>query len=313
MKMLRKRLLRPAIAGVLLLFLISGLGACTVVRPVTKIGVIGSFEGLYRRTGYTILDATRSALSDPAAPADFIPLALDDSGVPERAQRAAAKLSLDSELAAIIGPFLPATLARASHGLAADIDWIVPFAVDPAGGFAHPQDTATWLSYLVTEVARAAQEQGRSRLVLAGWPDATVEPGNDNLLPVAIINSPDELVAGDALLWLGDPDGAARFLPLLREKDGTIPFWLAPWGYDPIFIERTSSTENVYWIIWSDSGYNDRKLSRAPSTANAYLTYLATRQVMALAADTPVIEVPEWHALLYEIDSNGDPVPLRAN
>src|SRR5688500_13064399 len=76
---------------------------CTSIRPIIKIGLIAPFEGLYRQSGYTALDAMRQAMAECTPPGmDVLPLALDDSGDPARAQRAAQKLLIDPSVGAIV-------------------------------------------------------------------------------------------------------------------------------------------------------------------------------------------------------------------
>ena len=86
---------------------------------------------------------------------DFIPLALDDSGDP---QRTAQKMIADPSLGAIIGPLTPATMAQVAPVFAGTNDkqrvpWLVPFVVSPIGGFADPQHDQTWAIELIRTVA----------------------------------------------------------------------------------------------------------------------------------------------------------------
>lgn len=139
------------------------LAACTPVRPVVKVGLIAPFEGLYRRTGYAALDAVRTAIADCSPPGvDVLPLALDDSGQPEGAAHAAAKMRADPAVVAVVGPLSADNVAAAAPQLSEyGARWVVPFAVDPAGGFADPTQVRIWFAPLLEAVAAAAREQGR--------------------------------------------------------------------------------------------------------------------------------------------------------
>src|SRR3954452_7384256 len=80
---------------------------CTSIRPIVKIGLIAPFEGLYRQSGYDALEAMRQAMADcTPAGVDVLPLALDDSGDPAQAQRAAQKMLVDPAVRAVVGPLL---------------------------------------------------------------------------------------------------------------------------------------------------------------------------------------------------------------
>jgi branched-chain amino acid transport system substrate-binding protein len=98
------------------------LGSCVSVRPIVKIGVLAPFEGLYRRTGYTVLEAVRRAIVDDSAanPAvfDLLPLALDDSAAPAAARRSTQKLLVDPGVGAVVGPLTPALAAATGDLLA---------------------------------------------------------------------------------------------------------------------------------------------------------------------------------------------------
>ena len=83
------------------------LAGCTSVRPTLKVGLLAPFEGLHRRSGYAALAAVRAAVADfPYAEAGVLPLALDDGGQPQGAQRAAQKLLADGRVAAVVGPLI---------------------------------------------------------------------------------------------------------------------------------------------------------------------------------------------------------------
>jgi len=284
----------------LLLILAPVATACTPVQPVYKIGLLGSFEGLYRRNGYEALHAMRLALGEAAAqesehPIAVIPLAMDSGRNGEEARRVVQKLLLDPALKAIIGPYDP-VLIEAIRPLieAQHVPWFLPFAIDPAAGMEKASPSTQWAEAMIRAVARVALEQGQRRLVLtgnsAGWPKATVLTKIDTTMPVVVLNSLDatedasSLTADDALLWLGDVASGAAYLEELRLFYPDMPFWLGPWGGDPVFVERTTSQHAVYWISWLDERYDAWQqiaISQGISPSSAtYLTYRATEAAL---------------------------------
>jgi len=289
------------------------LAACTDVRPVAKIGLIAPFEGLYRRSGYTALDAARAAIADaPASPTAFIPLALDDSADP---QRAAQKLLIDPAVRAVVGPLAPAQAAAAGAALRnADIAWIVPYAVDPAGGFADPATSDAWATGLVAAAGDAARGQGARRLLLAG--DATGWPvlppaGWAEIagMPVALIDGTTDDIAGfagdEAIFWLGAPDAAADFVNRLRPLHPDVPVWIGQGGGDPVLTERAKIDRKLYWLAWSNLHYNGWAAQHTPSTPDAFLVYQATQAAIdAVRGVAPTMTTP-WQVQLFEYGPDG--------
>ena len=293
------------------------------MRPVVKIGLIAPFEGLYRRNGYDALDAVRQAIDDAgvgdAVTVDLLPLALDDSADPVRAQRAAEKLLASTDVAAIIGPLTPAL----SHAVAPVLDagtlddgalndsaqppirWIAPHAIDPAGGFAAP-DSHAWADGLVAAVGAAARSQGATQLILAGWragwPDYTVAQWSAVAgMPVALPDDPRAVPATDAVLWLGSADGGADFVRALRAQGNSAPFWLGPAGSDPVFSERAPEVENAYWAAWVNADYNDWADDRVQAAPTAFAVYQATRAAIAQLSDRTESAAP-WQVALFALD-----------
>jgi branched-chain amino acid transport system substrate-binding protein len=295
---------------------------------VAKIGLIAPFEGLYRRTGYAALDASRSALADAQIDVDkigVIPLALDDLANPDRTRRSGEKLMVDPTVVAVIGPLSPVTVEGARDALAGAPLWIVPYAVDPTGGFADPAEATAWADELVAAVAGAARQQGAVQLVLAGytpgWPAYTADEWTGIAgMPVLLNDDPAMVRADDAVLWLGDPAGGARYLADLRAGQSAVPVWLGPQGGDPVFAERMNGKtpglfDGVYWATWEAIGYNAPNF---PDTPDAQLVYLATRAALDQLVDVsavdsmslPALRMPQWRVRFFSFNDDGVSRPV---
>lgn len=277
------------------------LAACTPVRPIVKIGLIAPFEGLYRESGYAALAAMRQAI-DECTPAtlEVIPVALDDSGDPAQAQRAAQKLLVDPAVDAIIGPLLldavPAVTAVMTK--ATEIPWLIPALVAPEGGFASLQ-TSDWLEAQVELVAR---ESSAPRILLLGLPSDWELPLN-TATPVLRIDDLETIAAGDAILWLGPPDVGARWFAALRDQQPDVDFWLGSQAGVDVFVAHATDLHGAHWLLWTDVNYNRWSQSTAPATqmANAtsfdvtpYLTYRATCNALAALVDSPSGATVTW-------------------
>lgn len=315
----------------LLLFVTPLVSACMPVRPVIKIGLLASFEGLYRRNGYEALRAMRLAIDvatiDVATNGSssqlvaVIPLAMDSGVDGEDARRVAQKLLRDPDLKAVVGPYDP-MLIEAIRPLieAQQLPWFLPFAIDPTVGMTEALPTVQWAEAMIRAIAGAAAAQGQQRLVLAGqfsgWPAAETLIELDVALPLerlhnvnatedALVLSPD-----DALLWLGDVASGAAYLEEIRQFHPAIPFWLGPWGDDPVFFERTTSRHAVYWISWVDERYDlwqkDASLQGVPTSPTAYLTYRATEAVLASVGYTVPSAAPStWRRQVFTVNDAG--------
>jgi branched-chain amino acid transport system substrate-binding protein len=266
------------------------------VRPIIKIGLIAPFEGLYRQSGYAALEAMRQAMADcTPAGMDVLPLALDDSGDPAQAQRAAQKLLVDPTVRAVVGPLLldaiPAVAAVITP--TATIPWFIPPLSAPEtsksqGGFVPPS-TSAWLD---AQVEYVAAHTTAPRILLLGLPAAWQLQVNTTV-PVLRVDDLESALAilddGDAVLWLGRPDAGARWLALLRQKSPTLEFWLADQAGINIFIAHTTNRKDSHWLLWSDSNYNQWSQSDGstiqPDDVARYQTYRAT-----CAALTAVVE-----------------------
>jgi branched-chain amino acid transport system substrate-binding protein len=259
-----------------LLFLLT---SCTSVRPVVKIGLIAPFEGLYRQSGYAALAAMRQAL-DECTPSGLavIPLALDDSGDPAQAQRAAQKLLVDPTVRAVVGPLLLDAVPAVATVMAQEpsIPWLVPSLVEPAGGFA-PLQTNRWLEEQVDFVATTTSA---TRILLLGlpaeWPlqiNATVPLLRIDDLGTALV----DVQEGDALLWLGRPDAGTRWLSALRHRQSEVDFWLVDQAGIDIFAAHAIDLHATHWLVWADVNYNQWSQSSVQGhDFPQYLTYRAT-------------------------------------
>lgn len=110
------------------------LTACTVTRPVLKIGLVAPFEGRYRDVGYEVVFAVRLAVREINAAGgaggySVELVALDDSGDEQMALEQARKLQTDASVIAIIGHWREnTTLAAAPEYERGGIPLIAPSA-----------------------------------------------------------------------------------------------------------------------------------------------------------------------------------------
>lgn len=266
------------------------------IRPVTKIGLIAPFEGLYRRSGYEALTAMRAALASHAdliqsTGIDILPLALDDSGHPPNAARTAQKLVADPTVAAVIGPISPST-ARAAAATLVDQTRVTQTRMDQTRvdqklvwmpPYLAGQTEDVWLRQLLMAVNRSAKEQGAERLIAVSqnqvWSQLAISALQaDMVLPTEFVVQlrAEALQATDAVFFLGPPAEAANTVSQLRQHHESIPFWMGPQGGDPVFFERAARIDGVYWATWLDDGYDAWRTRHEPSTPAAYQVYRAT-------------------------------------
>ena len=279
----------------------------TSVRPVAHVGVLAPFEGLYRRSGYSALEAVRGAVAAaPPAHTGLIALALDTSRDPARA---AAKIAASAHVGAVVGPFTPQEGAAAAPALAA-MPWLAPWAVTEAG-FVAPQETA-WLEALARALGESARAQGARRLLVGGtlpaW-EPSLRAGFEPLPTIMLVDGPGGFIAhpGDALVWLGSPaEGAAATIEL-RALLPDAPVWLAPWAIDPVFFEHLQPAATaqgaeppaIYAVVWAgphDAAWASAHPQGMPS---AYLMYEAAVQATALATAStlPAPAAWQWRAV----------------
>jgi hypothetical protein len=290
--------------------------SCASIRPVVKIGLLAPFEGLDRRSGYTALDATRTAIAGmPTAALDVIPLALDTS---TDARRASQKLLQDGNVAAIIGPLDPQSAHQMLDVVTAEaVQWIAPFALTTSG-FTAPADPA-WAAALLDAVADTAHGQGAQRLVVVGW-----TPGWPTLdaaiwqrafaLPLIFFTDIDAVSNGDAVVWLGAPDAGARFFSDLRSSDSAASFWLVSQSSQPIFVEHAQSVAqktwgDVFWAIWLPVGYTLQ--TTQPPSPISISVHAATAQALAQVLDKAPIE-QSWQVQVVRLSPTGEIQPVIA-
>lgn len=325
---------RSLLRRLLLLIVVLGLliTSCAPVRPVAKIGLLASFEGLHRRSGYEALVAMRLAIRTAATQSDslhtvaLLPLALDAGSNPEQARRSAKKLLADPAVKAIIGPYDPATVEAVRPIIeAAQIPWYSPFTLDPTVGMVPVTASPAWATALVTAVATAAKAQGQERLVLlgpsAGWPSMTDLVAADAPLPIVAVDlsiagvSEPAIYATDALFWLASPESSTIYIEELRPTQPDVPFWLGPWGSDPVWAERTASHTELYWVSWVDDGYprwrREVPAQGVPNSPTAYLTYRATEAALATIETVSTPAVPTWRSQRFALQNDGSSSPLE--
>lgn len=290
--------------------------SCASIRPVVKIGLLAPFEGLDRRSGYTMLDATRTAIAGmPTAALDVMPLALDTSFDPRRASQ---KLLQDGSVAAIIGPLDPQSAHEMLDVVTAEaVRWIAPFALTPSG-FTDPTDPA-WAAALVDTVAATAHGQGAQRLVVAGWTpgwpalDATIWQ-RAFALPLFFSTDIDAVSDGDAVVWLGAPDAGARFFSDLRSSGSAASFWLVNQSSQPLFVEHAQSVAqktwgDVFWAMWLPIGYTLQ--TTQPPSPISISVHAATVQALAQVLDEAPPE-QGWQVQMVRLSHVGEIQPVIA-
>ncbi len=318
-----------------LLFLIAIMGllvsSCVPVRPVVKIGLLASFEGLHRRNGYEALAAMRLAIRTLATQGDalqtvaLIPLALDAGADAAQARRSAQKLLADPAVKAIIGPYDPATIEAVRPIIAATgLPWYAPYTLDPTVGMVPVTASPKWATALVTAVAAAAKAQGQERLVLlgpaTGWPPLTELVSTEAVLPVVAVDLPigsldvRKIATTDALFWLASPEHSAAYIEALRSYQPNVPFWLGPWGGDPVWAERTTNHTALYWVGWIDDRFpqwrSEVTAQGGPNSPAAYLTYRATEAALTTIETVAVPSVPTWRPQLFALQNNSTSSPF---
>lgn len=157
--------------------------------PVVKIGLVAPFEGRYRDLGYDVIYSARLAIreanlaSGPGQTKTLL-VAVDDFGDPEIARESAKAMTLDPDVMAVIGHWLPGTTAAArpvyeASGLAF-IEAGQGFfgATDPASldaGFLRAYEDITPFDETAGPYAGSAYDG--VRLILAAM--AAIEAGGD--------------------------------------------------------------------------------------------------------------------------------------
>lgn len=297
----------------------------TGIPPIAKIGLIAPFEGLYRPRGYAALAALRRGL-ESCAPQGLalIPLALDGGDSPDQNRRAAAKLSLDPSVRAVIGPLdLASAAATAEIFAGRDLPWIVPALVAPAGGYAERPDAAS-IGPLVATLLQT-QSQLPARLLVVGLPSSWQpdDLAEFSSVPLHRLDSSAALLqsaqAGDAVLWLGPAHEASSVQTQLSAEGVALRFWLGPATDASVFAAHGTGKAN--WLTWqnpaSDSDDSDDFDSK--SGLPSYITYMELEQELVyqatcaalarLETDRPA-RMSEWEVRAYGVDADGALTPL---
>ena len=295
---------RKVVFAALLLLLTS----CTSVRPIVKIGLIAPFEGLYRESGYASLAAMRQALADCTPPGlDVLPVALDDSGDPAKAQRAAQKLLVDPAVRAIVGPLLLESVPAVATVITptAVMPWYIPPLVNPEGGFSNPSSE----QWLTAQVEYVAKNSPADHVLLGGLPiewqlaaHTTISTTRVDDLDTALATLQETGTEEMALLWLGRPDMGARWLSKVQDAAPQLDFWLADQAGIAIFAAHAASHspnwDRSHWLIWTDVEYNQWSQPDGPaiqpSDAMRYLTYRATCAALQRLGETPSSPSGAW-------------------
>lgn len=150
------------------------LAACAApgdAAPVVKIGVIAPFEGAGRPLGYAVLPAVKAAAAEANVRGDLgryrvLVVAFDDDLHGPTAAAQARALALDGEVAAVLGPWSPETVAAAAPILA---EAGLPFIA--GADLAVPAAGERWGDAALAEAAARAGADAR-RLLAALADDA---------------------------------------------------------------------------------------------------------------------------------------------
>jgi branched-chain amino acid transport system substrate-binding protein len=304
------------------------------VQPVAQVGLLAPFEGMERRSGYGALAMLRAGIEQGGAVATpreaaLLPLAIDTS---IDAQRAAQKLLLSPNVAAVLGPLSPQQLPAADeaqqlHALGAG-RWLAPFALT-AAGFVAP-DAPAWLQALVDGVTEGAAAQGATRLLIAGWAGDDLRASlaaEKTALPILWAEEPGALLAeGDTLLWLGDGTGAAGQAAALRATGAQNAIWLAPWAAGELFDEQfgaaeaaaDSPWEGIFSTAWIDGGYAAWAAADPSRSPELYAQAVAAARIVELAAvvlpasdsPTPPAGAEGWRLQTFALTGAGERLPV---
>ena len=290
-------------------------------KAVVKIGLLASFEGLYRSTGYNALAAMRAAIADHEAQIDrsemiILPLAIDLSLDPKRA---AEKIVADPAVKVVIAPAALNTPEIASVIATSDAKLVTALGV-----IKNAQSVAEMSISLWAEVAQMARRNGADRLVLAGLASDSLgqdTSDREKALRLPIIIDPDlaAIQPLDAVLWFGNPAEGAAYLNSLRSAGIDVPFWMGPMGGETVFADRllaySQTFDGVYWATWSDEGYDAWAVTHQPADPAAYLVYrtteLAIAEVMGTGAASTAKADGGWRIQLYALTPDGRSIPYR--
>lgn len=285
-----RTLARPITIALLALTLLT---ACSPIRPVSKVGLLAPFEGLYREDGYAALHGLRVALAECAPGLDIVPLALDDAADPAQARRAAQKLRVDPAVDLVMGPFaLDAILA--TRAVLDDIAWRTPLHLAPTG-FA-PSPTTAWPTLLVDTIRATMPAATLTVIGLPGELTPEALRADPTILFVPDAAAAPSTITTEAVLWFGDPAQAAAWLNS-GALEAEIPLFLGTAYGAEIIAAHAAREQTVYWMIWRDVEYNRWSETFAPTQSSAqsypaYLTYRALCPVLQQRAGIASTEPP---------------------
>lgn len=251
---------------------------------MAKIGLLAPFEGLHRESGYHALAALRAALAEfDAAGVEAVPLALDTSGGPGGARRAALKLLRDGSVAAIIGPLSAQDTASVADLIESGaVDWHVPTA--PVNTEALGRLTAAIVGRVEgDDVLLAGPQASRLQAAAGGWLAGSGKR-------VRFAGPEEQLAPADGVVWLGGAESAAAFLAKLRQQYPGVPFWTTSIAGDPVFFAlarshlRGGQLGPVFLCVplrGSASDFMEWAAKHATPTPSSYAVYQAVRRALA--------------------------------
>jgi hypothetical protein len=296
------------------------LAACTPTPPVVKIGLVAPFEGIYRERGYEALAAMRAAIAEAETGGiQIMPLALDMGDDPEIARRTVAKLMADPTVRAVVGPLTPQTAAAVFPQMESrDVPWYLPFL--PARRAAKFLVENDWAVEVITAVAQVAGQEGSSSLALAGWnpgwpqfSDAEWQRATGGYA-IRVIESPAEVEAEEAVLWLGDAVEGAVFFAGLRAVHSGVSFWLATAGDGSTFLRLAmpelqrlnlgNEPGPLYWVTWLDEGFESWKATHDPDSPTAYAVFRSTEAAIAALTGAP-LSPGSWSVEIFRLQADG--------
>jgi ABC-type branched-subunit amino acid transport system substrate-binding protein len=225
---------------------------------VVKIGLIAPFEELYRADGYEALHAVKLAISQRNAAGGVAGrrialVALNDNGRPEEARLQAAKLALDGDVVAVVGPVQTATAALGQALSANGLPWVSLVELDSAqlaGG------VSVALSPEALGGAAVAALDGapgvNSILLYGDWQEAVAgaQAAATSLgMPLSAAPAqganPARGAASEGVIWLGDAEHGARLAAALGQ-DAVLIGGSAVGSHS--FAGRAGGSPNVHWI-----------------------------------------------------------------
>lgn len=284
----------PLWSAVVLSFCVLLAGCYGSTRPVIKIGLVASFEELYREEGYAALYAVKLAIAQRNAQGgvggrQVALVALNDNGRPEEAALQARKLGLDRDVVGVIGPLLEATVAGAADELATQrLPWIapVPFERRTDGGWSLSASPFAIGHTAVGELIRLGAVERIT--VFTDQPSALAgaQSAADSLgllwQALSLAASPADVSVGSGLVWLGDAERGAALLNGLQSDSAVLVG--GPEAGSPVFVRRAAPHAASAWLssgpptraLPPEFSVAYQQLAGAPPGPQAVLAYDAT-------------------------------------